>query len=473
MKSVQWKKTVISVFLIGGLVPHAGAEELIFNSMPVTPVKDAISAERGAVQPASDTTDTSTAFMMEANTLQASETPVSEDGYFKGIESGAVLSGNVFIQINPDSNLRVKKVAYYLNGTQAGREYSAPFTFGGTDGYDTSALKDGKYTLSGAITTYTGDIKFSYSFSVNNSSVSDPEPEPAPEPAPQPSPVENRSSVEVFEKQGAWEYNPVDTVELSRMQGVDVSLDNFDALMDRARQQSGTHSGATFHSLYEPYYMAYQSGPYQAIAISTSERSQFRFGCANGCVEEAADGKPYTIFMFKSPKHPEGIVFEVPHYLKSSTGYGFSPAGELLILGTWTSNKVLVYDQDGKFIATADRAVETSKDPGPAPAAPAPEPEPEPAPVPDSDMIGLTDGATVSGVVQFGPNLQKISGVRKAAYYLNGTFSGRVYEKPFFWGGTSGFDTRTLANGTYTISGFYTTASGDQRFQPITFTVKN
>jgi|GEM_PF-1754449 len=58
--------------------------------------------------------------------------------------------------------------------------------------------------------------------------------------------------------------------------------------------------------------------------------------------------------------------------------------------------------------------------------------------------------------IQVRPNQQQLPGRRKVAYYLNGSQSGRVYQSPFIWGGpsgngTTGFDTRTLADDTYTL----------------------
>ena len=62
--------------------------------------------------------------------------------------------------------------------------------------------------------------------------------------------------------------------------------------------------------------------------------------------------------------------------------------------------------------------------------------------------------------------------IRKVFYYLNGTQSGKYYAAPFTWGGTGGFDTLTLANGNYILSGAYTDNAGDHAFS-LTFTVRN
>ena len=47
-----------------------------------------------------------------------------------------------------------------------------------------------------------------------------------------------------------------------------------------------------------------------------------------------------------------------------------------------------------------------------------------------ADFIGVTDGAVVRGVLNIGPNTVAHVGIRKVAYYLNGTRSGKVYSAP-------------------------------------------
>jgi hypothetical protein len=95
----------------------------------------------------------------------------------------------------------------------------------------------------------------------------------------------------------------------------------------------------------------------------------------------------------------------------------------------------------------------------------------------DSPFLGVEQGGTVSGVVEIRPNQDQLPGIRKVAYYLNGSKSGKVYQSPFIWGGvngngTTGFDTRTIADGDYTLSMVYTDASGDHEIL-IQFTVNN
>jgi len=87
-------------------------------------------------------------------------------------------------------------------------------------------------------------------------------------------------------------------------------------------------------------------------------------------------------------------------------------------------------------------------------------------------ICGVTSGQTVNGMISVKPNLTFHPTIRKVFYYLNGTQSGKYYAAPFTWGGTNGFDTKTLANNTYTLSGAYTDSTGDHNFS-IQFTVRN
>jgi antitoxin component YwqK of YwqJK toxin-antitoxin module/membrane-associated phospholipid phosphatase len=86
--------------------------------------------------------------------------------------------------------------------------------------------------------------------------------------------------------------------------------------------------------------------------------------------------------------------------------------------------------------------------------------------------FGVEEGGTVSGVVFIRPNLEVIPGIRKIHFFLNDEQAGRVYEAPFIWGGSEGFDTKILKNGKYKLSGFYTDESGDHDFV-INFNVLN
>lgn len=95
----------------------------------------------------------------------------------------------------------------------------------------------------------------------------------------------------------------------------------------------------------------------------------------------------------------------------------------------------------------------------------------------DSRILGLQEGQVVKGTIQVRPNQTQLPGIKKVAYYVNGNRSGKVYQSPFLWGGvagdgTTGFDTRTLANGTYTLSMVYTDSTGDHTIS-VSFKIQN
>lgn len=96
---------------------------------------------------------------------------------------------------------------------------------------------------------------------------------------------------------------------------------------------------------------------------------------------------------------------------------------------------------------------------------------------PGVDFTGVTNGATLNGIINIGPNLAAHPSIQKAAYYLNGTKSGKVYSSPFYWGGlsgtgTAGFDTNTLFDGNYTLGMIYTDSTGDHSVS-VSFIVSN
>lgn len=112
--------------------------------------------------------------------------------------------------------------------------------------------------------------------------------------------------------------------------------------------------------------------------------------------------------------------------------------------------------------------------PNPTPT-PTPKPTPVPTPTPKpstSPFTGLAQGQTVAGTVKVQPGSSILGSIKKVAYYIDGSKSGKEYSKPFTWGGSSGFNTRSLANGQHTLTVVYTTASGDKEIE-LTFKVQN
>lgn len=284
-----------------------------------------------------------------------------------GVSNGETVSGTVFIQPNLNLNPDVKKVAYYLNGTQSGKEYTSPFTWGGSDGFDTTTLQNGSYTLSGAYTTRAGDTSFSISFTVDNSNQ---------------------------------------------------TPDSTPPVISAVTATNITSSGAT-------------------LTWTTDETSdsqvQYRAQGTTAWTNSSLNSNLVT-------NHSVTL-----NGLSANTTYQYQvkskdQAGNLSVQPTISTFTTTNAQQNG-------------------------------------DFSGVTEGATVSGTVNIGPNLAAHPNVRKAAYYLNGTKSGKVYASPFYWGGvsgdgTAGFDTTTLANGNYSLSMTYTDNTGDHT-ATVSFNVDN
>jgi hypothetical protein len=285
-----------------------------------------------------------------------------------GVAANQTVSGIVKIQPNLTLNPGIKKVAYYLNGTQSDKEYAAPFTWGGTAGYDTTKLADGTYTLSGAYTTSAGDVGFSITFIVNNT-----------------------------------------------------TKDTTAPVISAVVSGSVTASGAT-------------------ITWTTNEASDSQV--------------QYRV---------KGTTTWLTTTLNASlvTNHSVSLTG--LSANTAYEYQVKSKDQAGNLATQSTVSSLTTMAP--------------PLTSCTTAVCGVATGQVVSGTVMIAPNLTLDPSVRKVAYYLNGSQSGKVYASPFLWGGltgngTAGFDTKTLANGAYTLGIVYTDAMGDHEVS-VTFTVKN
>ena len=97
---------------------------------------------------------------------------------------------------------------------------------------------------------------------------------------------------------------------------------------------------------------------------------------------------------------------------------------------------------------------------------------PDPLPSATSALIGLTAGQTVEGIIFVQPNPNLVPDLTNVSYFLNGKKSGKTKDFPFVWGGSDGFDTRKLADGTYILQGICETPAGPQTFS-IMFQVTN
>jgi hypothetical protein len=161
-----------------------------------------------------------------------------------------------------------------------------------------------------------------------------------------------------------------------------------------------------------------------------------------------------------------GKVYSSPFLWGGTSGNG-TAGFDTKTLANGTYTLAMVYGD-----ATGDHEVQVSFTVNNSAITPTPSPSPTVL-----DYVGVTNGQTVTGIVNIGPNLTRLTSISKVAYYLNGTKSGKVYSSPFYWGGvsgngTSGFDTRTLANGTYTLALVYSDSTGDHTI-PISFIVNN
>jgi len=283
-----------------------------------------------------------------------------------GVTSGQTVSGVIKVQPNLTLNPDIKKVAYYLNKTSSGKEYTAPFTWGGTAGFDTTKLADGNYTLAGAYTTGAGDQNFSISFVVKNNTTA---------------PVSDTTA-------------PVISA---------VTASNI------------TASGAT-------------------INWTTNEASDSQ-------VEYRVQGSTtWTAAPVNSTM--------VTNHSVTLSGLNASTAYEFRVKSKDAAGNMATQATVSTFTTLSSVVTCTTA------------------------MCGVTSGQTVSGVIKVQPNLTLNPDIKKVAYYLNKTSSGKEYTAPFTWGGSAGFDTKKLANGTYVLSGAYTTAAGDVSFT-ISFTVNN
>jgi hypothetical protein len=102
---------------------------------------------------------------------------------------------------------------------------------------------------------------------------------------------------------------------------------------------------------------------------------------------------------------------------------------------------------------------QSASDPGPDPD-PDPKPDPDPDPDPGSTLAGLSDGETVSGTIFVEPVIEDLPEVEKVRYFLNGHKAGETKKEPYTWGGSDGYDTARLSNGTHTLLVLIETVDG-------------
>lgn len=99
--------------------------------------------------------------------------PPATDTRILGVQEGQTVSGTVQIGPNQNQLPGIRKVSYYLNGSQSGKVYQSPFLWGGlsgngTAGFDTRTLKNGSYKLDMVYTDAAGDHTVTVHFTVDN-----------------------------------------------------------------------------------------------------------------------------------------------------------------------------------------------------------------------------------------------------------------------------------------------------------------
>lgn len=79
-------------------------------------------------------------------------------------------------------------------------------------------------------------------------------------------------------------------------------------------------------------------------------------------------------------------------------------------------------------------------------------------------FTSLTNGDTVSGTIFVGPNLSAYPTVSQVSYYVDGAKLYSTKTKPFTWGGSKGYNTKNLKNGTHLLIGVFRIGGKDYRF---------
>ena len=471
-----------------------------------------------------------------------------------GVSEGAVLSGVVSIGPDLTTHPGIRKVAYYLNGAQSGKYYTAPFIWNGVSGFDTRTLANGAYSFAMVYTDGTGDHTVVINVTVNNLAnnlpvitaipnitvnedagtgplsftVSDAE-----TPAGNLTVTGTSSSLALISNTnivfgGTVSNRTVTITPLTNQSGTaTITVNVFDGAATAVRTfvvtvnpvndvptltaipavtiNQGTNTGAIAFTVGDVETPAGNltvtgtssnttlvpnanivfsgTGTNRTMTITPANQS----GTATITVN-VFDGAATTTRTFVLTVNPvlnsAPTMTVLPNLtINQGTNTGViaftigdaeTPAGNLTLSGlSSNSNLVLnanivfggtlssrtvtitpLTNQSGTATITVnvfDGTVTTTRSfvltVNPS--------------IGNPDFVGITEGAVLNGVVNVGPNLTAHPGIRKVAYYLNGAQSGKYYAAPFTWGGVSGFDTQTLANGTYALAMVYTDGTGD------------
>ncbi|HTL46974.1 MAG TPA: right-handed parallel beta-helix repeat-containing protein [Verrucomicrobiae bacterium] len=393
-----------------------------------------------------------------------------------GLASGATVNGTINVGPDLTQHKGVTKVVYALDGSASGTSTVSPFYWGGTagtgsTGFDTTKIANGAHALLVTLTDSQGTRTKTINFSVNNTT--------NPPPSGDVAGLTNGQTVS-----GTILVNP--------------NLVKHPDVRKVAYYLNGAQSGKVYTS---PFYWGGISGTgatgFDTTKIpngdhmlsvtytdSTGDHTvQVAFKVLNGVTPPpgpdfsgVSNGATVTGTVNIGPNlttYPNvtkavytlngaasGTSTVSPFYWGGTTGTGAAGFDTTKIPnGTYTLQAVLTTGTTTKTVQTQFTVNNTV------------------TPPPTTDFVGVTDGQSVTGTVNIGPNLTKLTGVSKVAYYLNGAKSGKVYSSPFLWGGlsgtgTGGFDTTKIANGTYSLAMTYT-QNGVDKTTTITFKVAN
>lgn len=402
-------------------------------------------------------------------------TPPSGD--FVGVTGGATVSGLVNIGPNLTTHPGIRKVAYYLNGTQSGKVYASPYLWGGlagngTVGFDTRTLTDGNYTLGMVYTDGTGDHSVTISFEVNNTPTVDTT-------VPVISAVAS-AGVTSSEATINWTTNEVGDSQVQyRIKGTTAWLaatPDPSLVTSHSVKLTGLNAGTVYEYQVKSKDQAGNLATQATISSLTTLTPPIAETCTTTMCGVTAGQVVSGVVKIQPNLTLNPDIRKVAYYLNGAQSgkvytapftwggvNGFDTTQ--LADGTYTlSGAYTISTGDKSFSMTF--VVRNGVTPPPPSTTTC-----------VSGICGVTAGQVVGGTVMIRPDLDRYPDIRKVAYYLNGVKSGRVYQSPFLWGGlsgngTTGFDTRMLSNGSYTLAMVYTDGTGDHEIQ-ISFKVSN
>lgn len=93
--------------------------------------------------------------------------------------------------------------------------------------------------------------------------------------------------------------------------------------------------------------------------------------------------------------------------------------------------------------------------------------------IPTPKFKGISNGDTVKGRIYVQPNRTTFPVLQSATYYLNGAKVYNTKSNPYQWGGSSGYDTKKLSDGTYILKAVFVISKSASQTCSVAFTVAN